>query len=70
VRVLSYLDDFLIACAPEDAAVVVSCVVKILTLLGWRISPKSNLKPRPVADFFGVDRERGAVYFGGAACED
>jgi hypothetical protein len=53
LRVMNYLDDFMICCRREDAPVIIGFVRWLLARLGWRYSDKCEWLPAPRGEYLG-----------------
>ena len=50
----AYIDDFLAAPRPEDSQLVGQLVTSVLTMLGWVVSPKSDIARTCAKVFTGI----------------
>ena len=50
----AYIDDFLAAPRPEDSQLVGELVISVLTMLGWVVSPKSDIARTCAKVFTGI----------------
>ena len=69
LRVVSYMDDFFVACEPERAREVAQFVAWLLRALGWRFSEKTALEPAPRAEFLGVTVDTARLSFEAVAAK-